>query len=171
MFVSFHVINEGEKTMENVMPLEIVRNGFIPPLSNPDLKKEKELRNVCAEMIRKDIELLVLQHKLQDIFHSCQFYSVAGDDFSSIEHTLIMASQNGFKSVDQIITENIKEEATNLILDLFERGNTSLYEINVVAIKIAKVIFDILKQEHVEFALMETQRQFSSIQQFLDREI
>lgn len=155
--------------MENVMPLEIVRNGFIPPLINQVSKKEKELENVCSEMIRKDLELMVLEHKLQTIFDSCQFYSVTGDDFSSIEHSIIMASKNGLKSVDERISDNIKEGVTHLIFDLFERKNPSLYEINVVAKKISKLIFKVTKYDRAELAFVDIELEFAKIHEFLDR--
>ena len=155
--------------MENVVALEIVNDSYLSSRTDLLSNKQKELKSVCSEMIRKDFELMVLEHKLQPFFDGCQFYSEVGDDFSSIEQSIVIASGGQYKSVDNRLIDGLKENSTGVVFECFANKSLTLYEINVIAKKIASLIFKVIQYESVESALYEVESEFLSIHQFLQK--
>ena len=119
-----------------------------------NLFSAEQLKKICQNMIRKDLEIFRIQDLLIGIFRDTEFYSRHDDEFLSVDHTLQLAFGKPIKELDETLVGVFQDCTMTLAFDHRTPKGNVLAAIEKNASFLADQIFSASEEENAELAIL-----------------
>jgi len=122
------------------------------PIEN--LHSSGQVKTICQNMIRKDLEIFRIQDLLFEVFREPEFYSRCDDEFLSVDHTIQLAFGRPIEELDQTLVGVIQDCTMALAFDYRTSKTNFLTFIDRKASFLAEQIFSVSEIENTEAAIL-----------------
>ncbi len=108
-----------------------------------------ELRNLCKQMVRKDLEIYRIQNSMMLSTGDISIFSKSDDELSSIRHTIMLATGTSSKEFEKSnFLKSVTDASTMLILSLHNGFNWPVKNISRATSNLVDIIFSASKEIH-----------------------